>query len=53
MHVRHSRRLTWIFVAAGFIWLLIMIDLTLSDYFTRGRVRLTDRGRSAAEVQGR
>src|SRR5579883_783768 len=38
MHVRYSTRLTWIFVAAGFIWLLIMLDLTLSDYFTRGLV---------------
>jgi len=38
MHVRYSTRLTWIFVAAGFIWLLIMVDLTLSDYLTRGRV---------------
>jgi len=39
MHVRSSSRLTWLFVAAGFIWLLIMIDLTLSDYLTRGIVR--------------
>ncbi len=39
MHVRHSSRLTWIFVAAGFIWLLIMLDLTLSDYLTRGLVK--------------
>jgi cytochrome c oxidase subunit 4 len=38
MHVRYSERRTWIFVAAGFIWLLIMIDLTLGDYFTRGTV---------------
>ncbi|HEU5123082.1 MAG TPA: cytochrome C oxidase subunit IV family protein [Verrucomicrobiae bacterium] len=35
MHVRSSRRITWIFVIAGFIWLAIMIDLTLSDYLTR------------------
>jgi len=35
MHVRYSSRVTWIFVAAGFIWLLIMIDLTMSDYLTR------------------
>ena len=35
MHVRHSPRLTWIFVVAGFLWLLIMIDLTVSDYVTR------------------
>ena len=39
MHVRYSSRVTWIFVAAGFIWLLIMIDLTLSDYLTRGIVK--------------
>jgi cytochrome c oxidase subunit IV len=38
MHVRYSTRLTWIFVAVGFIWLLIMVDLTLSDYLTRGMV---------------
>jgi len=42
MHVRHSTRLTWLFVAAGFIWLGIMIQLTLGDYTTRGRVRWTD-----------
>jgi cytochrome c oxidase subunit 4 len=42
MHVRYSTRLTWLFVIAGFIWLAIMIDLTLSDYSTRGKVRRTD-----------
>jgi len=39
MHVRYSERRAWIFVGAGFIWLLIMIDLTLGDYLTRGMVR--------------
>ena len=39
MHVRYSSRLTWIFAAAGFIWLLIMITLTMGDYLTRGIVR--------------
>jgi hypothetical protein len=39
MHVHSSSPLTWLFVAAGFIWLLIMIDLTLSDYLTRGWVK--------------
>ena len=39
MHVWKSSRLTWIFVAAGFIWLLIMLDLALSDYLTRGWVK--------------
>ena len=38
MHVKYTSRLTWVFVAAGFIWLAIMIDLTLSGYLTRGRV---------------
>ena len=39
MHGRYERPLTWIFITAGVIWLLIMVDLTLSDYLTRGRVR--------------
>jgi len=38
MHVRYNTALTRIFVAAGFIWLVIMIDLTLCDYLTRGAV---------------
>jgi cytochrome c oxidase subunit 4 len=41
MHVRHSTRLTWLFVIAGFVWLAIMIDLTLSDFSTRGKVLRT------------
>jgi cytochrome c oxidase subunit 4 len=39
MHVRYKPPLTWIFVAAGFILLMIMINLTLGDYLTRGAVR--------------
>jgi cytochrome c oxidase subunit 4 len=35
MHLRWSNPLTWMFAAAGFVWLLIMLDLTLSDYLTR------------------
>lgn len=35
MHVRYSPRLTWIVIASGFLWLSIMILLTLSDYLTR------------------
>jgi len=38
MHIRYRPDRTWIFVAAGFIWLLIMIYLTLGDYLTRGTV---------------
>ncbi|HEY0097414.1 MAG TPA: cytochrome C oxidase subunit IV family protein [Pyrinomonadaceae bacterium] len=36
MHVRYSSRLTWVVVAGGFLWLVIMIGLTLSDYLSRG-----------------
>ena len=36
MHVKHSTRLTKITVLAGFLWLAILIALTLSDYYTRG-----------------
>ncbi|MEW6300150.1 MAG: cytochrome C oxidase subunit IV family protein [Thermodesulfobacteriota bacterium] len=36
MHVRYSSHLTWVFVGAGFFWLLILIAFTLSDVFTRG-----------------
>ncbi|MFN0242622.1 MAG: cytochrome C oxidase subunit IV family protein [Planctomycetota bacterium] len=35
MHVRYSSRLTWVFVAAGFVWFLIMIGFTLTDFQTR------------------
>ncbi len=38
MQVRYKPPLTWIFVAAGFIWLMIMVDLTLGDYLSRGAV---------------
>ena len=38
MHVRYSTRLTWVFVAAGFFWLFIMITLTMADYLTRAGV---------------
>jgi cytochrome c oxidase subunit 4 len=36
MHVRFSERLAWVFAAGGFIWLGILIGLTLSDYISRG-----------------
>lgn len=38
MHVRYKSPLTWIFVAACFIWFAIMVDLTLADYTTRNAV---------------
>jgi len=38
MHVRHGSKLTWVFVAAGFVWLGLMVGLTMSDYGTRNPV---------------
>jgi cytochrome c oxidase subunit 4 len=35
MHVRYSSRLTWLVVGTGFVWLLVLIGFTLSDYFSR------------------
>jgi cytochrome c oxidase subunit 4 len=36
MHVRYAPPLTWVFAAAGFIWLIILLAFTLSDFLTRG-----------------
>src|ERR1051325_8283333 len=41
MHGRYEKAVTWIFITAGLIWFLIMVDLTLSDYLTRGDVPVT------------
>ena len=35
MHVRYSPPLTWVFAGAGFLWLAILIALTMSDFLTR------------------
>ena len=35
MHVKYSHRLTAIICSASFLWLGIMIALTLTDYLTR------------------
>lgn len=39
MHGRFEKALTWVFIIAGAVWFLIMVDLTLSDYLTRGDVQ--------------
>ena len=36
MHVKYSSRLTWLFAAAGFVWLVLMIGLTIADFDSRG-----------------
>ncbi|MGE3800406.1 MAG: cytochrome C oxidase subunit IV family protein [Candidatus Kapaibacterium sp.] len=35
MHVRYNSKLTWLFVASGFFWLLIMVGIIMTDYKTR------------------
>lgn len=44
MHAKISSGLVRLFMAVGFIWLVIMFDLTLSDYLTRGAAPETMRG---------
>jgi cytochrome c oxidase subunit 4 len=36
MHLRYSSKLTWAFVAAGLLFLIILLAFTMSDIFTRG-----------------
>jgi cytochrome c oxidase subunit IV len=43
MHVRHSTRLTRLVVLGGFVWLFIMILLTVSDVASRGWVGVPGR----------
>jgi cytochrome c oxidase subunit 4 len=38
MHVKESTRLTKLTVAAGFVWLAILIGITLTDYLSRPAV---------------
>jgi cytochrome c oxidase subunit 4 len=40
MHVRFGTRLTWVWAAAGFFWLIIMFTITLSDYVFRSLLRV-------------
>ena len=36
MHLRHSTRLTKLVVVGGFVWLALLIGLTMADVTTRG-----------------
>ena len=40
MHVKYSSRLIWVIVASMFFWLIIMLSLTLSDYLSRGLIKI-------------
>ncbi|HEY2585376.1 MAG TPA: cytochrome C oxidase subunit IV family protein [Tepidisphaeraceae bacterium] len=35
MHIKYGSRLAWAFAAAGFVWLGILLTLTLADYLSR------------------
>ena len=35
MHVRSSSKMVWVIAIAGFVWLGILVGLTLSDYLSR------------------
>jgi cytochrome c oxidase subunit IV len=35
MHVLYGSRLTWVFAAAGFVWLGILLGMSANDYLTR------------------
>ncbi|MBW3538677.1 MAG: cytochrome C oxidase subunit IV family protein [Planctomycetes bacterium] len=36
MHLRHALSLVRVMAAAGFVWLAILLVLTMGDYVTRG-----------------
>ena len=39
MHVKEASRVTWLFCGCSFLWLVIMLALTFSDYVTRVPVK--------------
>src|SRR5215207_7690993 len=41
MHVRYSTRLIWVILAAALFWMAILFAFTLSDYWTRGWIKVT------------
>jgi cytochrome c oxidase subunit 4 len=40
MHVRYEEPLVWVFAAAAFGWLAILMALSMSDYFTRNLIAI-------------
>jgi cytochrome c oxidase subunit 4 len=35
MHVKYATKLTWLFVAAGFLFFIIQVVITMSDFVSR------------------
>ena len=38
MHLRHGSALLRVFASVGFLWLLVLLVLSLSDYLSRTRI---------------
>ena len=36
MEVRYSHPIVWLFAGASFLWLMLLLVITMSDYATRG-----------------
>jgi cytochrome c oxidase subunit IV len=52
MHVRYSDKLTWVFLGAGFFWLLIMLGGIMEDIRTRPSLS-PETASTAAQVHAR
>ena len=48
MHVRYNAPLLRVIAVAGFVWFIILLTLTLSDYTTRGWGRGSETTATAA-----
>jgi cytochrome c oxidase subunit 4 len=38
MHVIHAPRLTWLIVLVAIVWLVVLLSLTFTDYFSRNLI---------------
>ena len=53
MHVKYSPRLIWVFAGAAFVWLGILLVLSMSDYLTRNHPPINPRGEPRYLVESR
>jgi cytochrome c oxidase subunit 4 len=40
MHVRYSHKLTWVFSTAAFLWLALLLGITVADYLSRNWLQI-------------
>lgn len=50
MHVKYSVKLTWVFIAVGLVWLLLLIGITVADYAGRNWEHIEDGWRAVELV---